>query len=171
MDQSTSEHYKNIKGWAIDADPRSRPYFPIHKMQANTGAHWITPEKQAVDMEILKSSELPRLTAVFGTSIAPKGLSGIIRRFAFRYSESEYLHWIPLLLADRINVVEGLISDLLHGHIPNIFSEMGMGADWKYDRQNYYKRATKTVAAVVVPALIVYFLFRDKDKHLHGKGH
>lgn len=163
MDQ-TAEQFQKIKGWGIDADPKSRPYFPVHKIQTNTGAHWIKPENQKVNIEILKSSELPRMTAVFGTSVPPRGLSGMIRRFAFRYSENEYLHWMPLMLADRVNMIEGIFSDLFRGHIPNLYKEMGMAADYKFDRKNYYKRMTKMAAAVAVPTLILYFLLRDKEK-------
>ena len=36
----------------------------------------------------------------------------MIRRFAFKYSESSYGHWLPLMLADRVNKVEGVLDDL-----------------------------------------------------------
>ncbi len=49
---------------------------------------------QPVNVEVLHSNERPHLTAVFGTSSPPSGLSGSIRRFAFRYSESSYGHWL-----------------------------------------------------------------------------
>ena len=51
--------------------------------------------------------ERPDVTAVFGTSTPPAGLSGMLRRVAFNYSESSYLLWLPLMLADRIGIVEG----------------------------------------------------------------
>jgi hypothetical protein len=162
--EQTVDQYIKIKGWGVDADPKTRPYYPVHKTQTETGAHWVKPEKQKIDMEILKSNEVGRMTAVFGTSVAPSGLSGIIRRFAFKFAENEYMHWLPLLLADRVNVVEGLIDDLLKGHIPNIFAEMGFGATYKYDRKLYYKRVAKTVAAVAVPTLIIYFLLKNDEE-------
>ena len=85
----------------------------------------------------------------------------MIRRYAFKNSESEYGHWLPLLVADRVNMVEGIIDDLAHGHIPNIFAEKGWNADWKYNRKGLIKKvAVTTVVAVAVAALI----FR-KDKH------
>lgn len=34
-------------------------------------------------------------------------MSGAIRRRAFRHSEKDLRHWMMLLLADRVNVVEG----------------------------------------------------------------
>jgi hypothetical protein len=39
-------------------------------------------------------------------------VSGWIRRRAFRRSESDMRHWMLLLLADRVNVVEGLADDV-----------------------------------------------------------
>ena len=52
------------------------------------------------DAEVLHSNERPNISAAFGTSTPPSGLSGALRRFAFRYSESSYAHWLPLMLAD-----------------------------------------------------------------------
>lgn len=167
MEQSTNlsvDHYVKMNGWAVDADPKNRPYWPIHRTQTDTGAHWIRPEKQKIDQEILKSNEIPRITAVFGTSVAPRGLSGVIRRLAYRYSENQYRHWWSLLLADRIDMIEGLLEDLMHGHVPNIFKEMGFGASKKYDKKLYYKRVVTTAAAVAVPALIIYFILRDNKR-------
>ena len=46
----------------------------------------------------------------------------MIRRIAFRYSESSYGHWLPLMLADRVSVVEGVLGDLKHGHVPNVLT-------------------------------------------------
>jgi hypothetical protein len=49
----------------------------------------------------------------------------MIRRLAFKYSESSYGHWLPLMLADRVNVVEGVLDDLAHGHVPNLSTSSG----------------------------------------------
>ena len=58
------------------------------------------------------STERGGVTPVFGTSVPPSGLSGMLRRRAFRRSENDVRHWMMLLLADRVNVVEGLLEDL-----------------------------------------------------------
>ncbi len=90
----------------------------------NNGEHagysWERPTQQPINVEILHSNERPNITAAFGTSTPPSGLSGMLRRFAFKYSESSYGHWLPLVLADRVGVVEGVLADLRHGHVPNI---------------------------------------------------
>ncbi|UFH56289.1 hypothetical protein [Spirosoma sp. KNUC1025] len=161
--ETTAKAYAHIPGWGIDADPKNDPTYPIrHRLDGpanEKGYTWERPEQQPVDIEILHSNERPNVSAVFGTSVPPSGLSGQIRRFAFRFSESEYGHWLPLLLADRVNVVEGIIDDLKQSHIPNIFAEKGMKADLKYNRQGLLKQAL--IGAVVTTALVV-FLSRKK---------
>ncbi|MBM0206084.1 hypothetical protein JNW90_26015 [Micromonospora sp. STR1s_5] len=37
--------------------------------------------------------------AVFGTSTPPRWVSGMIRRQAFKFSESEWAHWLMLMTA------------------------------------------------------------------------
>ena len=80
-------------------------------------------------MEVLKSIEHPTRPPIFGTGPAPSGLSGSIRRVAFGYSESDLRHWLLLLFADRVNMGEGIVSDLAHGHVPNLYAEMGGRAE------------------------------------------
>jgi hypothetical protein len=107
--EHTAKDPSQIKGWGVDADPRNDPTYPMK--HRNDGEHagysWERPPQQPITTEILHSIERPDVTSVFGTSTPPSGLSGSIRRFAFRYSESSYGHWLPLMLADRVSVVEG----------------------------------------------------------------
>ncbi len=70
--------------------------------------------------EVITHHERPGMTPVFGTSVPPSGLSGKMRALAFRYSENDIRHWLILLAADRVNVGEGLLEDLAHGHVPNV---------------------------------------------------
>ncbi len=102
---------------------------------------------------MLHSNERPNLTAVFGTSTPPAGLSGMLRRRAFRYSESSYSHWLPLMLADRIGMVEGLFDDLRHGHVPNVFAEKGWDAEWQHNRKQLVTRVAIGSAVIAAAAL------------------
>ena len=61
------------EGWGIDANPHNNPVYLMN--------------------------ERPSPSAVFGISVPPSGLSGLIRRLAFRYNGNRYRHWLPLLLA------------------------------------------------------------------------
>ncbi|RVT97185.1 hypothetical protein EOD41_19450 [Mucilaginibacter limnophilus] len=146
--------YKSIPGWGMDADPENEPTYPM-KNYTGDDHNRINYERSApqpVTVEILKSNERPILPAVFGTSVPPSGLSGVIRRYAFQHSEDRYRHWLPLILADRINVVEGLIDDIKKGHFPNIFVEKGFKASLKYDKARLLRKVF--IAGFVTAAVI-----------------
>ena len=166
--EKKAKDYSHILGWGIDADPKNDPTYPIrYRTDGNgesvgpRGYTWDRPSLQPIDVEVLHSTERPNVSAVFGTSTPPTGLSGQIRRWAFRFSESEYGHWLPLLIADRVNVVEGIVDDFKTGRVPNIFAEKGMKADWKYNRKGLLKQAL--IGAVVTTAVIA-LLSRKKSK-------
>ena len=150
-----------VKGWGIDANPKNDPTYPIKSR--NNGEHagysWQRPTQQPIDMEVLHSNERPHVTTVFGTSTPPAGLSGMIRRYAFRFSESSYGHWLPLMLADRVGIVEGVVEDLARGHIPNTFAERGWKAEWQHNRASLVTRVA--VATVLAAALVGYLASGD----------
>lgn len=152
------------EGWAIDADPQNDPTYPMKKVTGDDHRrlNYARPIPQTKTTEILQSNERPEMTSVFGTSTPPSGLSGMIRRFAFRYSEGSWGHWLPLILADRVNVVEGIIDDLRHGTVPNIWKERGWNAEWKYNRAGVIKRVAVRVA--VVSAIAAFFIYRKRGK-------
>ena len=151
-----------IKGWGIDADPENDPAYPMKTR--NNGEHagysWERPTQQPVNVEILHSNERPNVAAVFGTSTPPAGVSGALRRRAFDYSENSYAHWLPLMLADRVGVIEGIVSDLARGHVPNIFGELGWKAEWKHNRKSLVTKIAVGAAAVGIAA---YLLGRRGD--------
>lgn len=152
-----------INGWGVDADPKNDPTYPMKNR--NDGEHagysWERPPQQPITVEVLHSNERPNVTSVFGTSTPPSGLSGVIRRIGFRYSESSFGHWLPLVLADRVSVVEGVLGDLKHGHVPNVFAERGWKAEWKHNRKSLVQRVL--VGLVIVSATIAYFGSRRAD--------
>ena len=164
--EKLAEQYKHIKGWGIDADPENEPTYPMKDWTGDDHRRrdYERPPQQPATVEILHSNERPNLTAVFGTSTPPSGLSGVLRRYAFRYSESSWGHWLPLVLADRINVAEGIISDLAHGHVPNIFAEQGWKADWKHSRPILLRRVGITLAVGAGIGALIYKVTRS------GKG-
>lgn len=143
---------RQVPGWAVDADPSNDPTHPMKRR--NDGEHagysWDRPPLQPAEVEVLHSNERPGLTAVFGTSTPPAGLSGMIRRFAFAYSESSYGHWLPLMLADRVGVVEGVVQDLAGGRVPNLFAEWGWKAEWEHNRANLVGRVVAGAAVAAV---------------------
>ncbi len=162
--ENRNTDYQNIKGWGVDANPDNEPTAPMRTRYEGdqNGYNWKRPFQQPLSVEVLQTNERPFLTSVFGTSTPPSGLSGMIRRFAFRYSESSYAHWLPLLLADRINVYEGIFDDLKRGHIPNFFAERGWKAEWKYNRKNLIQNIAIGVAATTV--VVVFASAKNKNK-------
>lgn len=162
--------YSHIKGWGIDADKKNNPTYPMKKRtnEEHDGYNWQRPPQQTSDIEILKSVERPNLTSVFGTSVPPSGLSGMIRRSAYKKGESSYARWLPLVLADRIGVYEGLLQDFSQGRIPNIFTERGWDAEWKHNRKSFILKAA---AVAAVTAVVVGVLISRNGPSSHNKLH
>jgi len=145
---------EGIAGWGADLDPQARPAFPKERTPPRfINVHWDDLEHQKPTVKVYHSTERPGLTPVFGTAQPPSGISGKIRGAAFRFSENDLRHWLMLLFADRVNVVEGIIEDLARGHVPNMFREMGGPAEWKHNRAGFYRKAA--IAGGVV-ALMLY---------------
>jgi hypothetical protein len=151
-----------IQGWGADLDPAARPAVPKERTpQRFVDAYWDDIEPQpSRGVKVFHSTERPGLTPVYGTAQPPSGVSGVIRHAAFHFSENDLRHWLMLMFADRVNMVEGIIEDLAHGHVPNIFAEMGGPAEWKYNRAGFVRKALIASAAV---GLLVYFARRRRD--------
>jgi hypothetical protein len=150
---SREELEQRIPGWGADLDLKNRPAVPMER----TPPRFIhQPEgrlpQQPQRVEIFVSPERPGITPVFGTDVPPKGLSGMIRRAAYKLAENDIRHWLLLLFADRVNVVEGIGGDLMHGRVPNVLGEMGIRAELKYNPRGLVKK-TAIVAAVTGTAI------------------
>ena len=167
--ENIADNYTHIKGWGIDADPENEPTYPMKHWTGDdhNRLNYERASQQPETVEILQSIERPSITRVFGTSAPPSGLSGMIRRFAFKYSESKWSHWLPLILADRVNMIEGIIDDLVHGHIPNVIAERGLASEWKYNRKNLI---TKVAAGAVLGTAVVLLLKNKKKKEKRSKS-
>src|SRR4051812_5958596 len=158
--ETRNDDYKNIPGWGMDADQENEPTYPM-KHYTGDDHNRIDYERsvqQPQSVEILHSNERPGLSVVFGTSVPPSSLSGAIRRYAFKHSEDRYRHWIPLILADRINVFEGLIDDLKTGQYPNPIKERGLAMEWKYNRMELIKKA----AGIALTGIILFNILKRK---------
>jgi hypothetical protein len=150
-----------IPGWGSDLDPSRRPGVPRDKAP-DIGAETLYPriEQQRVPHRIHKSTEHGQLTPVFGTSCPPRGLSGRLRDFAYRLSEGRLSRWMTLLLADRVDVVENVASDLVRMRPPNLVREMGLRSEWKHNRKRVITAAAVTAASLA----IVYLATRARRR-------
>ena len=147
---------RDVPGWGADLDHANRPGYPMERTPPRLdNVHWERPAEQARTVKVFHSTERPGLTPVFGTSAPPKGLSGLMRSAAYKYSENDLRHWFILMAADRVNVGEGLLEDLAHGHVPNLFKEMGGPAEWRYNRQGFIKKAVIASALVGVAVVLL----------------
>ncbi|WP_242696508.1 hypothetical protein [Longitalea luteola] len=157
--------FAHIKGWGIDADAENEPTYPMKHWNGDDrkGLNYDRPELQPVTVEKLHSIERPSVSAVFGTTCPPTGVSGALRRHAFKYSEGKWAHWLTLLVADRVNAVEGIIDDIKQGIFPNIIAERGWTAEWKYNRKGMVKNIAIGVA--VTAAVLMLLSGRNKKAH------
>jgi len=163
MSQQSKDH-SDIPGWGADLALEDRPAVPKERMPARLpGLHWDEPTPQEQKVEVLLSTErFGKMTPIFGSTVPPKGLGGLMRRLAFRFSENDIRRWMILLAADRTNMVEGVVDDLAHGHVPNLIDEMGLRSAWKYDRE---RTATKlAVAGGALAFIAVLAVARSRRK-------
>lgn len=156
------EDYKNIPGWGMDIDLDNEPTYPMKNYTGDDHkrSDYERSEQQKVDVELLKSNERPQYSVVFGNTVPPSGLSGMIRRYAFKHSEDRYRHWIPLIMADRVNAWEGIIEDLAKGIIPNVLAERGIKSELRYNAKGF---ATKILVTAAVSVLMIAWI-RNKKK-------
>lgn len=162
--QNEINEQHELPGWGIAADPENDPGYPMKDW--NGDDHFRLDYERAVqqpqDVEVLKSIERPVITRVFGTAVPPSGWSGRLRRYAFRkYSEGHGMHWMTLILADRINVFEGILDDLRKGYVPNIFAERGIKSEFKYNRK---AAITKVAIGLAVTGILIAFLSERRKK-------
>lgn len=74
---------------------------------------------------------------------------------------------MPLLLADRVNMLEGVVDDLWSGHVPNILAEAGWHAEWKYNRTQLPGRILlgAAIAGGIVGLIAARRARDDSDSH------
>ena len=124
------ELQRTIPGWGVDLDPADRPSYPKERFEV-TGAHWDFPDRQPELAPRERSTEHKFLTPVFGTAQPMRGLSGVIRRYAYTYSEGQTAHWLLLLAGDRVDVLEGKVEAVLEGRPDNVIAETGVLSELK----------------------------------------
>lgn len=129
--ESSDDLRARIPGWGADLDPADRPSVPQERFDPNlNGAHWEFPDRQPETWPRERSIEHRFLTPVFGTSCPPRGVSGVLRRHAYeRFSEARAAHWLVLLAADRVDVLESGLRSLVTMHPDNPITETGIRSE------------------------------------------
>lgn len=92
---------------AVDADAAERPGVPREAQpRPAEGAHETEPERQPGTEQHLVRAGLDEPTPVVGMAQPPRGLSGAVRRAAYRIPETRARHWMLLMVGDRVDVLE-----------------------------------------------------------------
>ena len=153
--RSPSPSHAHIIGWGADLDPAVRPAYPKERTPPRLPHAVEPPQQQHANVEVLHSTERPGITPIFGSTLPPSGLSGRLRRLAFRHSENDLRHWLMLLMADRVQMGEALIDDLSRGHLPNLYAEMGGRAELRHNPMGAARKAAIGIAALAVVAIVL----------------
>ena len=145
----TRAQLAHIQGWGADLDRKDRPGVPMERTPPRfINVPATDPAPQAQTVEVLVSTERPGRTPLFGSVQPPSGLSGVIRRQAFKLTENDVRHWLLLLLADRVNMVEGIGEDLASGRVPNVLAEMGIKAEFQHNKAGLVQKVAVGAAVV-----------------------
>jgi hypothetical protein len=109
----------------------------------------------------MHSNKSPAESDVHATLAPRSGLSGLLRRLAFRYTKSGFGNWFPLIFANRINIWEGLVKDSRDGLIP-----YGLISELKYNKRQFI---TRTAAKALVTVLAFALFSRGSRKKYKRK--
>jgi hypothetical protein len=131
MRETPEQLRARIPGWGADLDPADRPSHP--KLQYDperTGARWRFPERQPGADGRERSIEHAFVTPVFGTAQPLHGVSGAIRRLAYRrFSEGRLAHWLLLIVGDRVDAWGSHLRSLASLHPDNPVTETGIRSE------------------------------------------
>ncbi len=153
MESATPRSPRSIEGWGADVNPADRPAVPKEKPSDVHTVRGRRPQQQIADVKIFISPEHPDITPVFGTACPPRGLSGVLRGAAYKFGEGRLAHWMTLMLADRIDVVEGLLDDAIHARFPNLVRERGWGVAMTHDRSGKGRTAERSAGIKIAAAV------------------
>jgi len=99
---------------AADVSESERPGVPMEHAPHKLHPH--APEQYARMKPrpgVIHRTELQAMTPVFGTAQPLHGISGLVRRVAYGTRETKARHWMLLLMADRIDVLEHRVARLV----------------------------------------------------------
>jgi hypothetical protein len=95
-----------IAGHGADADPARRPGIPEYRAP-HPEPHAQVPTSQQSEVKQLSHQRRHKsYPPVWGTAQPPRGVSGALRKYAYRFPDHWTRHWTVLMLADRVDVWE-----------------------------------------------------------------
>jgi hypothetical protein len=131
MRETPEQLRARIPGWGVDLDPADRPSHPkLQYAPESTGARWRFPERQPGAEGRERSIEHAFVTPVFGTAQPLHGISGSIRRLAYRrFSEARLAHWMLLIAGDRVDAWGSHVRSFASLHPDNPVTQTGVRAE------------------------------------------
>lgn len=90
-------------------------------------------------------------------------LSQKMRDYAFRRSETSYGRWIPLVMADRVGVIEGIISDIRQKRFPSIIKKQSVTGLLSYSSKRKLI-AQAVIGTLVTTGAITLLVLRNRKK-------
>ena len=153
--------YRTINGWGADLDPKNRPAVPRELPSSVKTVRGDVKTWQVPHVKVFISNEQPGLTPTFGEAQPPRGLSGLIREYAYQFGEGTTRHWMTLMLANKVDVFEGAIVAGAKGKPDNYVKEKGWKASLKYRGEGNESTDALMVGAAVLTALAVGIVLRQ----------
>ena len=96
---------------APDANPDQRPGNPKEREpQPLTGAKLTSEIQSDKGLEILREPSKQTTALTFGSQHEPTGLSGVLRRAAYKFPDYQIKRWALLIAADRVQTLEHSLS-------------------------------------------------------------
>lgn len=128
MDETTQRPGpSSAAGRGMDLDPSRRPGVPRMHAPRPLPNTLFPPEPQRSDVTVFMHGR-PHKTfpPVYGTAVPPRGISGRVRKAAYRHPDHAMRHWTLLLLADRVDLWEHRTRRLLRVVAPAV-ALVGLG--------------------------------------------
>jgi hypothetical protein len=90
--------------WGVDRDRARRPGVPMMRAPQPWPHTRFPPERQQGEPSSpVHGRPNKRPPPVFGTAVPLHGLSGVVRRAAYRHPDHDPAHWLLKMLGDRVD--------------------------------------------------------------------
>jgi hypothetical protein len=88
----------------VDLDPSRRPGVPKERPPQPWPNSRFPPQRMTAAPSAPRHGRPNKpMPPVYGTAVPPRGVSGALRKAAYRYPDHVATHWLMLLLADRVD--------------------------------------------------------------------
>lgn len=108
LDQSAYQSLEPVRRpahWGVDLDRASRPGVPMMNTEPRLmeNARWPVERQAGQPASPRHGRSNKPMPPVFGTALPLKGVSGMLRRLAYRDPDHKPRHWLMMMFADRVD--------------------------------------------------------------------